>query len=109
MVTVNRDPAICENSMLLDQFMPRWISHNALCSIIAPPALSRYRHMRHFALTVVAVVVLDVTLRCAMPRHSSFCLLAGFGDGIWPGIILTNKCAEECPELPGTTGRKAAV
>ncbi|WP_198672144.1 hypothetical protein [Pseudogemmobacter bohemicus] len=87
--------------MLLDQFMPRWISYTLyVFLIIAPPALSRYRHMRHFALTVVAVVVLDVTL-LRYAYISFFCLLAGLATVHLAWIILTNKCAEECPELFG--------
>lgn len=100
-VTVNRDSLAYENSMLLDQFMPRWISYSLyVFLIIAPPALSRYRHMRHFALTVVAVVVLDVTL-LRYAYISFFCLLAGLATVHLAWIILTNKCAEECPELFG--------
>ena len=109
-VTVNRDSLAYENSMLLDQFMPRWISYTLyVFLIIAPPALSRYRHMRHFALTVVAVVVLDVTL-LRYAYISFFCLLAGLATLHLAWIILTNKCAEECPELFGNAaGRKPAA
>jgi hypothetical protein len=100
-VTVNRDSLAYENSMLLDQFMPRWISYTLyVFLIIAPPAMSRYRHMRHFALTVAAVVVLDVTL-LRYAYISFFCLLAGLATVHLAWIILTNKCAEECPELFG--------
>lgn len=100
-VTVNRDSLAYENSMLLDQFMPRWISYTLyVFLIIAPPAMSRYRHMRHFALTVAAVVVVDVTL-LRYAYISFFCLLAGLATVHLAWIILTNKCAEECPELFG--------
>lgn len=102
-VTVNRNSLAYENSMLLDQFLPRWITYSLyVLLIIAPPALSHYRHMRHFALTVVAVVVLDVTL-LRYAYISFFCLLAGLATVHLAWIILTNKCAEECPELFGNT------
>lgn len=98
-VTVNNNSLAYENSMLLDYMMPRWLTYAIyLFLIIAPPALSRYRHVRHFALTVVAVVVIDyVFLRYAY--ISFFCLLAGLATLHLVYIILTNKCANECPEL----------
>ena len=98
-VTVNNKSLAYENSMLLDYVMPRWLTYAIyLFLIVAPPALSRYRHVRHFALTIVAVVVVDyVFLRYAY--ISFFCLLAGLATLHLVYIILTNKCAEECPEL----------
>lgn len=100
-VTVNRNSLAYENSMLLDQFLPRWLTYALyVVLIVAPPALSRYRHMRHFALTVMAVVVLDVTL-LRYAYISFFCLLAGLATVHLAWIILTNKCAEDCPELFG--------
>lgn len=98
-VTVSNKSLAYENSMLLDYIMPRWLTYAIyLFLIIAPPALSRYRHVRHFALTIVAVVVIDyVFLRYAY--ISFFCLLAGLATLHLVYIILTNKCAEECPEL----------
>ncbi|WP_054007418.1 DUF6629 family protein [Cypionkella psychrotolerans] len=108
-VTVNRDSLAYENSMLLDQFMPRWVSYTLyVVLIIAPPALSHYRHMRHFALTVVGVVVLDVTL-LRYAYISFFCLLAGLATVHLAWIILTNKCAEECPELFGHDPARSAA
>lgn len=100
-VTVNRNSLAYENSMLLDEFMPRWLTYAVyVFLIIAPPALSRYRHMRHFAVTVTVVLVLDVTL-LRYAYISFFCLLAGLATMHLAWIILTNKCAEECPELFG--------
>lgn len=100
-VTVNRGSLAYENSMLLDQFLPRWITYTLyVFLIVAPPALSRYRHMRHFALTVAAVVVLDVTL-LRYAYISFFCLLAGLATIHLAWIILTNRCVEDCPELFG--------
>ncbi len=98
-VTVNNKSLAYENSMLLDYVMPRWLTYAIyLFLIVAPPALSRYRHVRHFALTIVAVVVIDyVFLRYAY--ISFFCLLAGLATLHLVYIILMNKCAEECPEL----------
>jgi hypothetical protein len=100
-VTVNRNSLAYENSMLLDQFLPRWVTYALyVFLIVAPPALSHYRHLRHFALTVVIVLVLDVTL-LQYAYISFFCLLAGLATVHLAWIILTNKCAEECPELFG--------
>ena len=100
-VTVNRNSLAYENSMLLDQFLPRWLTYTIYVLLITvAPLLSRYRHMRHFALTVAVVVVLDVTfLRYAY--ISFFCLLAGLATLHLAWIILTNRCAEDCPELFG--------
>ena len=93
--------------MLLDQFLPRWITYTLyVFLIIAPPALSRYRHMRHFAVTVAVVVILDVTL-LRYAYISFFCLLAGLATLHLAWIILTNKCAEECPELFGHDADRA--
>lgn len=98
-VTVNNKSLAYENSMLLDYILPRWLTYAVyLFLIIAPPALSRYRHVRHFALTIVAVVIIDyLFLRYAY--ISFFCLLAGLATLHLVYIILTNKCAKECPEL----------
>lgn len=98
-VSVNNHSLAYENTMLLDYMMPRWLTYAIyLFLIIAPPALSRYLHMRHFALTVIAVVVVDVAfLRYAY--ISFFCLLAGLATLHLVYVILTNKCARECPEL----------
>ncbi len=100
-VTVNQNSLAYENSMLLDQILPRWITYTLyVFLIVAPPALSYYRHMRHFAVTVAVVVILDVTL-LRYAYISFFCLLAGLATLHLAWIILTNKCAEECPELFG--------
>lgn len=100
-VTINRNSLAYENSMLLDQFLPRWSTYTIyVFLVIVPPALSHYRHMRHFAWTVVAVLVLDATL-LRYAYISFFCLLAGLATLHLAWIILTNKCAEECPELFG--------
>ena len=51
-------------------------------------------------LTVAVVVIFDVTL-LRYAYISFFCLLAGLATIHLAWIILTNKCAEECPELFG--------
>lgn len=100
-VTVNHHSLAYENSMLLDQFLPRWLTYAIyVFLIVVPPALSSYRHMRHFAMTVAAVVVLDYTF-LQYAYISFFCLLAGLATLHLVWIILTNKCAQECPELFG--------
>ncbi|WP_448325921.1 DUF6629 family protein [Sulfitobacter sp. M13] len=98
-VEINNQSLAYEKSMWLDFMMPCWLTNTIYGAlIILPPALSRYRHIRHFALTLVAVVVVDfVFLRYAY--ISFFCLLAGLATLHLVYIILTNKCARECPEL----------
>ncbi|MGR3545004.1 MAG: DUF6629 family protein, partial [Paracoccus sp. (in: a-proteobacteria)] len=60
-VTVNQDSLAYEGTMLLDYLMPRWMTYAIyLFLIIVPPAISSYLHMRWFALTIVAVVVVDI-------------------------------------------------
>lgn len=98
-VEINHHSLAYERSMWLDYLMPRWLTYTIyLALIIVPPALSRYRHMRHFALTLVAVIVVDVLL-LNYAVISFFCLLAGLATLHLVYIILTNKCAVECPEL----------
>ena len=65
--------------------------------IIVPPAMSHYLHLRHFALTLAAVVVIDMTL-LTYAYISFFCLLAGLATLHLVSIILTKKCARECKE-----------
>lgn len=98
-VEINHHSLAYERSMWLDYLMPRWLTYAIyLFLIIVPPALSRYRHMRHFALTLVAVVVVDVAfLRYA--AISFFCLLAGLATLHLVWIILTDRCSRESPEL----------
>ena len=98
-VEINNKSLAYERSMWLDYMMPRWLTNVIyVFLIIVPPVLSRYLHLRHFALTLVAVVVVDmVLLRYAY--ISFFCLLAGLTTLHLVYIILTNKCARECPEL----------
>ncbi len=98
-VEINNQSLAYEKSMWLDFMMPRWLTNMIYVAlIIMPPALSFYKHVRHFALTLVAVVVVDfVFLRYAY--ISFFCLLAGLATLHLVYIILTNKCARECPEL----------
>jgi len=98
-VTVNRDSLAYEGTMILDYLMPRWATYVIyLFLIIAPPLLSRYLHMRWFAATVIAVVVVDILL-LRYAYISFFCLLAGLGTLHLIYIILRNKCARECPVL----------
>ena len=99
LVTVNQQSLAYEGTMILDYLMPRWMTYVIyLFLIIAPPAISTYLHMRWFALTIVAVVVVDILfLRYAY--ISFFCLLAGLGTLHLIYIILRNKCARECPML----------
>lgn len=98
-VTINRDSLAYEGTMILDYLMPRELTYVIyLFLIIVPPLVSRYLHMRWFALTIVAVVVVDILfLRYAY--ISFFCLLAGLGTLHLIYIILRNKCARECPML----------
>ena len=72
----------------------------SLIGLILPPALSHYKHVRHFALTLIAVVVVDFAF-LQFAYISFFCLLAGLATLHLVYIILTNKCARECPELFG--------
>ena len=98
-VTVNQDSLAYEGTMLLDYMMPRWVTYAIyLFLIIAPPLMSRYRHMRYFGLTIIAVVTVDILL-LRYAYISFFCLLAGLGTLHLIYIILRNKCARECPAL----------
>lgn len=98
-VTVNRDSLAYEGTMILDYLMPREITYAIyLFLIIVPPFISTYLHMRWFAMTIVAVVVVDyLFLRYAY--ISFFCLLAGLGTLHLIYIIMRNKCSRECPVL----------
>lgn len=98
-VSVNRDSLAYEDTMILDYLLPRWLTYVIyLFLIIVPPLLSRYLHMRWFAATIAAVVVVDILfLRYAY--ISFFCLLAGLATLHLIYIILRNKCARECPVL----------
>ena len=79
--------------------MPRWLTNLIyVLLIVVPPALSRYKHMRHFAWTLVAVIVVDFA-PLQFAYISFFCLLAGLATLHLVYIILTNKCAQDCPEL----------
>ena len=98
-VEINNKSLAYEKSMWLDFMMPRRLTNAIYVAlIIAPPALSHYRHMRHFALTLAGVVVIDMVL-LQYAYISFFCLLAGLATLHLVYIILTNKCAQECPEL----------
>lgn len=98
-VEINNQSLAYEKSMWLDFMMPRWLTNTVYVAlIIIPPALSYYRHIRHFALTLVGVVVVDMAL-LQYAYISFFCLLAGLATLHLVYIILTNKCAQECPEL----------
>lgn len=98
-VEINNQSLAYEKSMWLDFMMPRWLTNTIYVAlIIVPPALSRYHHMRHFALTLVAVVVVDMVL-LQYAYISFFCLLAGLATLHLVYIILINGCRHECPEL----------
>lgn len=98
-VEINNKSLAYEKSMWLDFMMPRWVTNTIYVAlIIIPPALSYYRHIRHFALTLVGVVAVDMAL-LQYAYISFFCLLAGLATLHLVYIILTNKCAQECPEL----------
>jgi len=98
-VSINRDSLAYEGTMLLDFMLPRLTTNIIYLSlIIIPPLLSRYRHVKFFGLTLIAVVVVDfMFLRYAY--ISFFCLLAGLGTVHLIYIIVRNKCARECPML----------
>ena len=98
-VEINNQSLAYEKSLWLDYMMPRtWTNVIYVLLIIVPPAMSRYLHLRHFALTMAAVVMIDMTL-LTYAYISFFCLLAGLATLHLVYIILTNKCARECPEL----------
>ena len=98
-VEINNQSLAYEKSMWLDYMMPRWLTNTIYVTLITlPPALSHYKHMRHFALTLVAVIVVDIAF-LQFAYISFFCLLAGLATLHLVYIILTNKCARECPEL----------
>jgi len=100
-VEINNQSLAYEKSMWLDFMMPRWLTNTIYVTlIILPPALSHYKHVRHFALTLIAVVVVDFAF-LQFAYISFFCLLAGLATLHLVYIILTNKCARECPELFG--------
>lgn len=98
-VTVVRNSLAYEETMFLDYMMPRAVTYMIyLFLIIAPPLMSRYLHMRWFAVTIIAVLVVDILfLRYAY--ISFFCFLAGLATLHLIYIILRNKCARECPTL----------
>jgi hypothetical protein len=92
-------PLAYEKSIWLDYLMPRTLTNVIyVLLIIVPPAMSHYLHLRHFALSLAAVVVIDMTL-LTYAYISFFCLLAGLATLHLVYIILRNKCARECPEL----------
>ena len=98
-VEINNQSLGYERSMWLDYLMPRTLTNVIYVAlIIVPPAMSHYLHLRHFALTLAAVVVIDMTF-LTFAYISFFCLLAGLATLHLVYIILTNKCARECPEL----------
>ena len=98
-VEINNQSLAYEKSLWLDYMMPRtWTNVIYVLLIIVPPAMSRYLHLRHFALTLAAVVMIDMTL-LTYAYISFFCLLAGLATLHLVYIILTNKCARERPEL----------
>ncbi len=98
-VEINNKSLAYEKSMWLDFMMSRRLTNIIYVAlIIIPPALSRYRHVRHFAMTLMAVVVIDMTL-LQYAYISFFCLLAGLATLHLVYIILTNGCRHECPEL----------
>ena len=98
-VEINNQSLAYEKSMWLDFMMPRWLTNTIYVTLITlPPALSHYKHVRHFALTLVAVIVVDIAF-LQYAYISFFCLLAGLATLHLVYIILTNKCARECPEL----------
>ncbi len=98
-VSINHDSLAYEGTMLLDFLLPRTFTNVMyLALIIAPPLLSRYRHMRYFGLTLIAVTTVDyLFLRYAY--ISFFCLLAGAATVHLIYIISRNHCRHECPEL----------
>ncbi len=98
-VTINRNSLAYEGTMLLDFLMPRSATNLLyLILIIGPPLMSRYRHMRYFGLTLIAVTLVDfLFLRYAY--ISFFCLLAGLATIHLIYIISRNHCRHECPQL----------
>ena len=84
--------------MFVDPDEPEEESNLTAKSLISSIYAFTDLHMRWFALTIVAVVVVDILfLRYAY--ISFFCLLAGLGTLHLIYIIARNKCARECPVL----------
>lgn len=98
-VSVNRSSLAYEGTMFLDYLIPRELTYAIyLFLVIAPPLLSRYLHIRWFAGSIVAVLIIDLLfLRYAY--ISFFCFLAGLATLHLIYIIVRNGCARECPEL----------
>ncbi len=98
-VAINRNSLAYEGTMLLDFMMPRLATNILyLGLIIVPPLLSRYRHIRYFGLSLIAVVLVDY-LFLSYAYISFFCLLAGLATFHLIYIISNNKCKRECPVL----------
>ncbi len=61
-VEINNQSLAYEKSIWLDYMMPRWLTNTIYVTLITlpPKANVHYKHMRHFALTLVAVIVIDI-------------------------------------------------
>ena len=98
-VSVNRDSLVYDGTMLLDSIIPRNASNAIyLVLIIVPPLLSRYRHIRYFGLSLVAVIGIDYFF-LSYAYISFFCLLAGLATLHLIYIISRNKCGLDCKTL----------
>jgi Family of unknown function (DUF6629) len=98
-VSINHNSLAYEGTMLLDFMMPRTLTNVIyLTLIILPPLLSRYRHVRYFGLTLIAVTTADY-LFLQYAYISFFCLLAGLATWHLIYIIARNHCRHECPEV----------
>ncbi len=98
-VSVNRDSLVYDGTMLLDSIIPRNASNAIyLVLIIVPPLLSRYRHIRYFGLSLVAVIGIDYFF-LSYAYISFFCLLAGLATLHLIYIISRNKCGLDCKML----------
>jgi len=98
-VAINHNSLAYEGTMLLDFLMPRTLTNVIyLTLIIAPPLLSRYRHLRYFGVTLIVVTSVDY-LFLQYAYISFFCLLAGLATVHLIYIIARNHCRHECPDV----------
>ncbi len=98
-VAVNQDSLTYDGNMLLDTIIPRRASNALyLVLIVVPPLLSRYKHIRYFGMSLIAVIGIDYFF-LSYAYISFFCLLAGLATLHLIYIISRNKCGLNCKML----------
>ncbi len=98
-VRVVQDSLVYDGTMLLDSIIPRKASNALyLLLIIVPPLLSRYKHIRYFGMSLIAVIGIDYVF-LSYAYVSFFCLLAGAATLHLIYIISRNKCCLDCKVL----------